>query len=88
MAGRVDLVGYLQGGGTVTASLVTGDAWTTEALTGFTNLESLDITGYASYGMLMDNLVLDAPNAVPEPGTLALLGLGLAGMAVVRRRRG
>ncbi len=88
VAGRVDLVGYLQGGGTVTASLVTGDAWTTEALTGFTNLESLDITGYASYGMLMDNLVLEAPNAVPEPGTLALLGLGLAGMAVVRRRRG
>ena len=28
------------------------------------------------------------PSSVPEPGTLALLGLGLAGMSLCRRRKG
>ncbi|WP_367847189.1 PEP-CTERM sorting domain-containing protein [Rhodoferax sp. WC2427] len=87
VAGRVDLVGHVLGGGTVTASLVTGDAWTTETLAGFADLDRLDITGYASYGMLMDNLVLEVPHAVPEPGSLALLGWGLAGLAAARKRR-
>jgi PEP-CTERM motif len=28
-----------------------------------------------------------SPSSVPEPGPLSLLGLGLAGLAAVRRRR-
>lgn len=40
-------------------------------------------------GENLDNLghVQFAVSAVPEPGSIALLGLGLAGLAVIRRRR-
>jgi hypothetical protein len=40
-------------------------------------------------GMLWDNLVFEArQTVVPEPVTMVLMATGLAGLAVVRRRRG
>jgi len=65
------------------------------------NLTSIDNTAYYSLpaGLIdstdqnnsaTDHDIVGATTAVPEPGTLALLGLGLAGIRLARRgtRRG
>jgi len=39
------------------------------------------------HGLAIDNFSFTAGRSVPEPGTLALLGLSLAGLAASRRRR-
>ena len=46
------------------------------------NFTSSDATVRFSF-----NLELDSLSRVPEPGTLALLGLGLAGLGLSRRRK-
>ena len=41
-------------------------------------------------GFSLDNLVVefdDGPSEVPEPGTLAIFGLGLLGLGAIGKRR-
>ena len=44
-------------------------------------------TGLAISGASIDGVIIEEPTGVPEPGTLALLGIGLLGMGMARRRK-
>jgi hypothetical protein len=71
--------------GTATSSITVGDPY--EQLTlAFSNIRSFEARhlGPSPIGIGYDDLEF---RSVPEPGTLALLGLGLAGLAGLRRRQ-
>ncbi|MGA9567434.1 MAG: PEP-CTERM sorting domain-containing protein, partial [Candidatus Korobacteraceae bacterium] len=85
--GSVTLAGALEGGGTASTTVSTGPTWATDLLSGFDDVISVQITGgSSSYADQIDNLQLNAANNVPEPMTLALLGIGLLGIRVLCRR--
>lgn len=91
----VSVIGNLIGGGQVNAVLdFDGYAFKQyDFSAAFTGLSSVTLQllsnpgGYAQL-IMIDNLVVDEVAEVPEPAMLGLFGLGLLGLARLRRRRG
>lgn len=82
---RYSNVQYVEGTPSNSALPYSFDSW--EQYDSFVASRGMSGTTYASaFGFMSYNLAL-RPASVPEPGTFALLGLGLVGLCFARRRQ-
>jgi hypothetical protein len=89
-ASGIRLTGTKSGGGSITTDLLfVGNNWGTFALSGFTNLTSVSWLALGNrQQFLFDNVVLNnTPARLPEPASLALVGVGILGAAASLRGR-
>lgn len=88
---RMSILGNLSGGGTVSDLISVDDTFDSYALAGFAGLDSIVFSdalpgNFREHGFSIDNIIVDGAT-VPEPGSLALFGFAVAGMAATRSRR-
>jgi hypothetical protein len=77
----IDFSGLFGGAETFSLSVdVLADTWT-QVFLGFSGIDTLNFDSTIEANLMVDNIT-----TVPEPGTLALLGIGLFGMAASRIR--
>lgn len=79
------LTGVLNGQTVGTLAVSSTGQWS-QVTGNFANIDTLRID-LDNGVFLVDDIALNQSNDLPEPGALALLGLGMAGMGVAARRR-
>ena len=89
---RLQVIGHIRTGGTIVQEFTLSSSYQSFTLTGFTDLISVELIGLdvapccSRPEPAVDNLVLTSVNSVPEPASLALFAVGLAGLEFRRRR--
>ena len=93
-SGSLSVTGFLSGGSTVTDTFALSDTYNSYLLSGFTDLTSIrfgENGGSSSWGdsagISLDNIQFGESMPVPEPASIVLLGLGLAGLGFLRKKK-